>query len=108
MHLLMIATPKVRGKDDYPSKMAVFTFGGKIDQHRDVLGAHACARCQGYIERKPVFIISLFESVVRCVNCGRLYRWLNNHIEKYPSDKKEWDEVESKSRNNKENGRGRK
>lgn len=67
------------------------------NQDRDVLGARACTRCHGYIERSPVFIISVFESLVRCVNCGRLYRRLNSHLEKYPSNKREWDEVERKT-----------
>ena len=87
--------------------MAALTFEGKNDQDRDVLGARACTRCHGYIEREPILIISLFESVVRCVNCGRLYRWLNSHLEKYPFDKNEWDEVKIKNGNDNGNGNGR-
>ncbi len=91
----MISPLKFAGKDDY-LLMPVVAFRMKNDQDRDLLGAHACTRCHGYIERKPILIINLFEWVVRCVNCGRLYRRLNSHFERYPSDKKEWDEVESK------------
>ena len=74
-------------------------------QDRDILGARACIRCHGYIERSPVLVISAIESVVRCVNCGRLYRWVNSHFERYPLRKKEWDDIENKDRNG--NGHGK-
>jgi len=91
----MTSALKSAGKDD-DLLMPVVTFRMKNDQERDLLGAHACNRCHGYIERKPVLIFSLFEWVVRCVNCGRLYRRFNSDFEKYPPDKKEWDSIESK------------
>ena len=62
---------------------------------RDILGAQACTRYHGYIERRAV-VISASKSLVRCVNFGRLYKQLNGHLEKYPSDKSEWDEIEIK------------
>ena len=68
-------------------------------QDRDILGARACTRCHGYIERNPVLVIGVLEPVVRCVNCGRLYRRVNSHLERYPSRKKEWDEIEGRDRN---------
>ncbi len=75
---------------------------------QDLLGARACTRCHGYIERNPVLVISTLESVVRCVNCGRLYRWRNSNFQKYPSDKREWNEMEIKNRKRKgkRNGNG--
>ncbi len=72
-------------------------------QDRDLLGARACIRCRGYIERRTV-VIDASKSLVRCVNCGRLYKQLNGHLEKYPSDKREWDEIEIKD--GKANGKG--
>ncbi len=68
-------------------------------QGRDILGARACTRCHGYIERNPVLVIGVLEPVVRCVNCGRLDRRVNSHLERYPSRKKEWDEIEGRNRN---------
>ena len=91
----MISPLKFARKDVH-LLMPALTFRVKNAQDRNVLGSHACTRCHGYIERKPVLIFSLFEWVVRCVNCGRLYRWLNSQFEKYPADKTEWDEGENK------------
>ena len=50
----MISALKSTGKDDC-LLMPVVTFRMKNDHGRDVLGSHACIRCHGYIERKPVF-----------------------------------------------------
>ncbi len=86
-----MATLGYRRKND-PAKLFIH------DQGQDVLGAWACIRCHGYIERNPILVISAFESVVRCVNCGRLYRWLNTRFERYPSDKREWNAVEITNR----------
>ena len=72
---------------------------------QDILGARACTRCQGYIERTAI-VISASESLVRCVNCGRLYRRINSHLEKYPSDKREWNEIKAKNGNSNRKGNG--